>query len=58
MIAIWDSVWKVIAMWKCGRHNQLAWYVCIAIFNTAGILPIVYLLGFQKREPPVQAGPA
>ena len=53
LVAIWEAVWKLIAMWKCGRHNQLAWYVCIAIFNTAGILPIVYLLWFQRRDPPV-----
>jgi len=50
VIAIWDGVWKVIAMWKSARHNQLAWYVCLVIFNTAGILPILYLLLYQKKE--------
>ncbi len=50
VIAVWDSVWKGIAMWKAGRNNQLAWYVCILIFNTAGILPLVYLLFFQKTQ--------
>lgn len=53
LVAIWEAVWKIIAMWKCGRHDQLAWYICIAIFNTAGILPIVYLLWFQRRDTPV-----
>lgn len=53
VIAIWDGIWKVIAMWKSARHNQLAWYICLAIFNTAGILPILYILLFQKKE----AGP-
>jgi len=48
LLAIWDGTWKVIAMWKSARNGQLAWYVCLAIFNTAGILPIVYLLVFQK----------
>ncbi len=54
IIAIWDGIWKVIAMWKSARHNQLAWYICLAIFNTAGILPILYILLFQKKdaEPP------
>ncbi|HTV40677.1 MAG TPA: DUF5652 family protein [Candidatus Sulfotelmatobacter sp.] len=56
LVAVWDAVWKIIAMWKCGRHNQLAWYIFIAIFNTAGILPIVYIVCFQKREPPAQGG--
>lgn len=53
LVAIWEAVWKIIAMWKCGRHGQLAWYICIAVFNTAGILPIVYLLWFQRRDLPV-----
>ena len=51
-IAIWDGVWKLIALWKSARNNQLAWFVCLAIFNTAGILPIVYILCFQKALPP------
>ena len=49
-IAIWDGVWKVIAMWKSARHKQLAWYICMAVFNTAGILPILYLALFQKQD--------
>jgi methionyl-tRNA synthetase len=48
LIAIWDGVWKAIAMWKCGRNNQLAWFVCVVVFNTAGILPIIYLLWGQR----------
>ena len=50
LLAIWDGVWKLIAMWKSARNNELAWYVCLAIFNTAGILPILYILFFQKTE--------
>jgi hypothetical protein len=42
-------------MWKSARHNQLAWFICLAIFNTAGILPILYILCFQKTGPPVPA---
>jgi hypothetical protein len=51
LIAIWDGVWKLIALWKSARNNQLAWYVCLAIFNTAGILPILYITVFQKPQP-------
>ena len=53
LLAIWDGVWKLIALWKSARHNQLAWFICLAILNTAGILPILYLLCFQKAAPPV-----
>ena len=49
VLAIWDGVWKLIALWKSARNNQLAWFICLAIFNTAGILPILYIWLFQKR---------
>jgi hypothetical protein len=55
LLAIWDGVWKLIAMWKSARNNQLAWFICLAIFNTAGILPILYILLFQKTVPPASA---
>ena len=50
LLAIWDGVWKLIAMWKSARNNQLAWFICLAVFNTAGILPILYITVFQKPE--------
>jgi Family of unknown function (DUF5652) len=52
ILAIWDCVWKLIALWKSARNNQLAWFICLAIFNTIGILPILYILLFQKTTPP------
>jgi len=48
-LLIWESIWKAIALWKTGRNNQLAWFIVILIFNTVGILPIVYLVFFQKK---------
>jgi len=50
VIAIWEFIWKAIALWKCGRNNQLAWYIVILIFNTCGILPIIYLIWCQKKK--------
>lgn len=49
-LVLWDGVWKALGMWKSARNNQLAWFVCIAIFNTVGILPIVYLVWCQKNR--------
>jgi hypothetical protein len=51
VIGIWDAIWKAIGMWKAGRNNHLAWFICIFIFNTLGILPIIYIL--LHREKPV-----
>jgi len=49
LIIAWELVWKGIAMWKGGRNNQLVWFIAILIFNTAGILPILYIAFFQKK---------
>ena len=44
LLVLWEAAWKIIALWKSARNNQLAWFICIAVFNTVGILPIVYIL--------------
>lgn len=50
VLLLWDTVWKAIAMWKAARNNHLAWYICLLIFNTVGILPILYILLKRKKE--------
>jgi len=50
IFVLWDAVWKLIGMWKAGRNNELAWFICIAIFNTMGILPIIYILLDKKKS--------
>ncbi|OYT40731.1 hypothetical protein B6U80_02425 [Candidatus Pacearchaeota archaeon ex4484_26] len=49
IIVFWSAIWKGIALWKSGRNNQLVWFICLFIFNTLGILPIIYLLFFQPK---------
>jgi len=49
ILMIRELVWKGIALWKAGTKKQLAWFICLFIFNTAGILPIIYLAFFQKK---------
>lgn len=50
ILIIWESVWKAIGLWKSGKNKQLVWFICIFIFNTLGILPIIYLAFFQKKH--------
>ena len=50
VLVLWDVVWKVIAMWKSARNNHLIWFICITIFNTIGILPIVNILIQRKKD--------
>lgn len=50
ILSIWDGVWKLIALWKSARNNHLPWFICIAIINSVGILPIVYILMHRDRR--------
>lgn len=54
---IWDVIWKGIGLWKAGRNNQLGWFIAILIVNSVGILPIIYILGFQKKRAEVEVIP-
>jgi len=48
-LIIWEMIWKSIALWKAGRNNQLTWFVCLLILNTAGILPIIYIYFIKAK---------
>lgn len=49
-VLVWSVIWKGIALWKSARHRQLVWFIVLLVVNTAGILEIIYLLFFQKKE--------
>ena len=46
-VMVWTLIWKGIGLWKSGRNNQLPWFIAMLVLNTAGILPIIYLVWFQ-----------
>jgi hypothetical protein len=49
-LIIWSLIWKGIALWKSGRHNQLYWFIALLVVNTIGILEIAYLVFFQPKN--------
>jgi len=50
VLIIWSVVWKGIGLWKAAGNKHLAWFICILVFNTAGILPIIYIVFFSKKK--------
>jgi len=50
LLVTWSIIWKGIALWYSARNKQLAWYIAILIVNTVGILEIVYLIFFKKKQ--------
>jgi hypothetical protein len=50
LIILWTLPWKGVALWRAASNKQLAWFVCIFIFNTLAILEIVYIFGFSRKK--------
>ncbi len=57
IVSLFDMILRGIALWKAGNHRQLGWFIALFILNTAGILPIIYLLFFQKRKTEAKEAP-
>jgi hypothetical protein len=50
VLIVWDLAWKLAALWRSAQNKQIAWFVCLGVFNTVGILPIIYLLINRQRK--------
>ncbi len=49
LLVIIDVVLKLIASWHAARSGDKVWFVVLLIINTAGLLPLIYLLFFRKK---------
>lgn len=49
MLALWELAWKGIALWRAAHRNQPYWFGIMLVVNTAGILPITYLILTRSR---------
>ena len=50
LIIIWSIAWKAAATWHAARNSQLGWFIALFIINTAGVLEIIYLAFFRKKN--------
>ena len=50
LLAIQDLVWKAIALYRAWQRSDVVWFIFIFIFNTCGILPIIYLILSRKKK--------
>ena len=49
-LIVLELIGKGFALWRASKNNHLGWYIALLIFNTAGILPLIYLKFFSKRK--------
>ncbi|MBW2991413.1 hypothetical protein KY348_06965 [Candidatus Woesearchaeota archaeon] len=50
IVMIWTLIWTAIALWKSAKNNQIAWFIVLFIFNTMGLLELIYLAFFQRNK--------
>jgi hypothetical protein len=43
-VIIWELAWKGFALWRASQRKQPWWFAVILLINSAGVLPILYLL--------------
>lgn len=39
---------KGFALWHSARNRQKIWFIAVLVLNTLGILPLIYLLFFNR----------
>lgn len=49
-ITIWDLAWRAVGVWKSTMKKQPIWSVVFVLFQTLGILPILYIFVFSKMN--------
>ncbi|MDD2822569.1 MAG: DUF5652 family protein [Candidatus Daviesbacteria bacterium] len=49
-LALIDLILKGFALWKAGRNNHLYWFIALLFINSLGILPLIYLVFFEKKN--------
>ncbi len=56
VMALWELIWKGLALWRAAQREEKGWYVAILLLNTVGILPILYLYVFSQKEKTIKKG--
>ena len=50
LFIIIDTILKGFGMWRAVHRKSKIWFIAILIFNTIGILPLIYLIITHKRK--------
>jgi hypothetical protein len=50
MFILWSLVWKGWALWIAVKRDSKFWFVLLLVLNTVGILEILYIFHFSKKN--------
>lgn len=48
--AMWMLAWKGVALYKAGTQKSVPWFTVLFLVNTLGILEILYIFVFSKKN--------
>jgi len=48
ILVVWDLLWRLLAVYRALRNRQFKWAVALAVVNSAGILPMLYLFRWSR----------
>jgi len=49
ILFVWALFWKGYSVWTSARMGHKRWFIALIIFNTFGILDIIYLQFVAKK---------
>lgn len=49
-LVVVDAILKLITLWQSARRKQLAWFIFLALINSLGILPVIYLIIHRHKD--------
>ena len=54
IVGLWTLPWKGMALWKSAQRSELRWFIALLLFNTLGVLEILYIFVFSKKEKKIE----
>jgi len=52
LILLWTLPWKIYSLWTAVKNKHKIWFVVLIVFNTVGILEIIYIFFVAKKKWP------
>lgn len=50
VLVVWTMFWKGVALWHSARKADHVWFIIFLVFNTLGILELIYLYDRGKLK--------
>ena len=49
-LVVWTAIWEGLGLWRAARRKEIVWFILMLVLNTAGVLPIIYVIIARKKK--------